>query len=257
MYYYYDAVRRYGEEAIRMQEQLDTIRELRRREADTPEPREETRTLSATLREVTAKLRRTRRRRTRLEERCGRERRGLSEAPEGWALSKIRMWGEGHWVLLRPGSAPSLRMAATSICGHREYGVTNDVAFHLGSWNRRIMRIIDGSPIAIDEVGFWVTWRGETNEIRAWLGGTPRELREALIARFRNPGIMVWWELVSERWRDAWLEMETQDPETERPRTVYVQHENCTIVCHAHTMEDLYARVRRTGGGNRHARVRI
>jgi hypothetical protein len=71
--------------------------------------------LSATLREVTAKLRRSRRRRTRLEGRCEREHRGPVEAPEGWAMSKIRMWGESHWVLLRSGSALTLWMAATSI----------------------------------------------------------------------------------------------------------------------------------------------
>jgi hypothetical protein len=207
------AAQRYGEEAIRLQEQLDTIREQRRRKADTPELREETETLRSLLREVMAKLRRTRRRRTRMEERCDRERKGLMETPDGWAMSKIGMWGEGHWVLLRLVSARSLRMAATSIWGHREFGVANEIAHHPGSWNRRVIRMIDGGPAELDEVGFWVTWRGETNEIRARIGTTPGKHREALIARFRNTGIKVWRDQVTELRRDGWPETETQDPQ--------------------------------------------
>jgi predicted RNase H-like nuclease (RuvC/YqgF family) len=97
-------VARYGEEAIRIQDQLDEVRD-QRREADDPGLRDDMRALRTILRDVTAKLRRTRRHRTQLEERCERERKGLEEAPAGWVMSKLRMWGEGHWVMLRPGEA--------------------------------------------------------------------------------------------------------------------------------------------------------
>jgi hypothetical protein len=135
-------------------------------------------------------------------------------------------------------------MAATSIWGHREYGIANEVAQHPGSWDRRIIRIRDGGPAEIDEMGFWVTWRGDTNDIRAWDGAIPRELRAAVIARFRDPEIRVWNESVTERWRDAWLEPGTLG--RDRPRAVYVCHENRTVLCQARTVEELHGRIRKS-----------
>jgi hypothetical protein len=70
-----EMVARYGEEAIRIQDQLDDVRD-QRREADNPRLRDDMRALKTILRDVTSKLRRARRQRTRLEERCERERRG-------------------------------------------------------------------------------------------------------------------------------------------------------------------------------------
>jgi hypothetical protein len=104
--------------------------------------------------------------------------------------------------------------------------------------------MLDGGPIAIDEVGFWVTWLGETNEIRTWIGATPRELRIALVTRFRDPDIRVWNEAVTEQWRDAWLEPGSGVLGEDRPCAVYVHHDNRTVLCHAHTLEELYSRTR-------------
>jgi hypothetical protein len=137
-------------------------------------------------------------------------------------------------------------MAATSIWGHREYVVANAVAQHPGSWDRRVIRILDGGPIAIDEVGFWVTWRGETNEIRMWDGATPRELRAALVTRFRDPAIRVWNDTVTEQWRDDWIEPGTGVIDEVRPYATRVQYRNRTILCHARTLEELYSRVRQS-----------
>jgi hypothetical protein len=61
------AATRYGNEAIRLQAQLDRLREQRGR-TDTPELREEMDDTQLRMWEITAKLRRNCRRRTRLEE---------------------------------------------------------------------------------------------------------------------------------------------------------------------------------------------
>jgi hypothetical protein len=98
------AVTQQTEEAVEMHIGLDELRnQLRKEDADATIQGEET-CQRERLHEVTAKIRRNRRKTQRARARWDRETRGLplEGMDPTYILSKLKMWGKGHLVMVRP-----------------------------------------------------------------------------------------------------------------------------------------------------------